>query len=103
MKESTQTLLFILAAVVSVLAASWSRPTDVTYRVDDLIGKPLFAPFETEEATAMRIVRFDEETATLREFEVAEDRGVWSIPSKGGYPADAERQMAEASTGVVGL
>lgn len=103
MKESTQTLLFILAAVVSVLAASWSRPTDVTYRVDDLIGKPLFPPFESEEATAMRIVRFDEETATLREFEVAEDKGVWSIPSKGGYPADAERQMAEASTGVVGL
>jgi hypothetical protein len=103
MKESTQTLLFILAAVVSVLAASWSRPTDVTYRVDDLIGKPLFAPFEPEEATSMRIVRFDEETATLREFEVAEEKGVWSIPSKGGYPADAERQMAEASTGVVGL
>lgn len=103
MKESTQTLLFILAAVASVLAASWSRPTDVTYRVDDLIGKPLFAPFEPEEATSMRIVRFDEETATLREFEVAEEKGVWSIPSKGGYPADAERQMAEASTGVVGL
>jgi hypothetical protein len=103
MKESTQTLLFILAAVASVLAASWSRPTDVTYRVDDLIGKPLFAPFEPEEATSMRIVRIDEETATLREFEVAEEKGVWSIPSKGGYPADAERQMAEASTGVVGL
>lgn len=103
MKESTQTLLFVFAAVASVLAASWSRPTDVTYRVDDLIGKPLFAPFESEEATAMRIVRFDEATATLREFEVAEDKGVWSIPSKGGYPADAERQMAEASTGVVGL
>jgi hypothetical protein len=103
MKESTQTLLFILAAVASVLAASWSRPTDVTYQVDDLIGKPLFAPFEPEEATSMRIVRFDEETATLREFEVAEEKGVWSIPSKGGYPADAERQMAEASTGVVGL
>lgn len=103
MKESTQTLLFILAAVASVLAASWSRPTDVTYRVDDLIGKPLFTPFEPEEATAMRIVRFDEATATAREFEVAEEKGVWSIPSKGGYPADAERQMAEASTGVVGL
>ncbi len=103
MKESTQTLLFILAAVASVLAASWSRPTDVTYRVDDLIGEPLFTPFETEEAKSMRIVRFDEDTATLREFEVAEENGVWSIPSKGGYPADAERQMAEATAGVVGL
>lgn len=103
MKESTQTLLFLAAAIVSLMAASWSRPTDVTYQVDDLIGKPLFPPFETEEAKSMRIVRFDEETATLREFEVAEEDGVWSIPSKGGYPADADRQMAEATTGVIGL
>ncbi len=103
MKESTQTLLFLVAAIAAVMAASWSRPTDVTYRVDDLIGKPLFEPFEAEQAKAMRIVRFDEETATLREFEVAEEKGVWSIPSKGGYPADALQQMAEASTGVVGL
>ncbi|TWT99074.1 hypothetical protein Pla108_00070 [Botrimarina colliarenosi] len=103
MKESTQTLLFLAAAIGSVMAASWSRPTDVTYQVDDLIGQPLFASFESEEAKLMRIVRFDEETATLREFEVAEENGVWSIPSKGGYPADAERQMAEASTGVVDL
>lgn len=103
MKESTQTVYFLIAAIASVLAASWSRPTDVTYRVEDLIGKPLFQPFETEKAKSMRIVRFDEETATLRDFEVAEDDGVWSIPSKGGYPADAERQMAEATTGVVGL
>ena len=48
-------------------------------------------------------MRFDEETATLKDFEVAEQDGVWSIPSKGGYPADAERQMAEAATGVMGL
>lgn len=103
MKESTQTLAFLGAAIASVIAASWSRPTDVTYEVDKLIGQPLFAPFETEAAKSMRIVRFDEDTATLRDFEVAEDDGVWTIPSKGGYPADADRQMAEATTGVVGL
>ena len=43
-------------------------------------------------------MRFDEDTATLREFEVAEKDGLWTIPSKEGYPADGQRQMAEAAT-----
>lgn len=103
MKESTQTLLFIAVALGSVLIATQSQPTDATYQVSEEIGKPLFAPFETEQAKSLRIVRFNEETATLRDFEVAEEDGVWTIPSKGGYPADAEDQMAEASTGVVDL
>lgn len=103
MKESTQTLLFIAAALGSMLLATQSQPTDATYEVSEEIGKPLFKAFETEQAKSLRIVRFNEETATLRDFEVAEEDGVWSIPSKGGYPADAESQMAEASTGVVDL
>lgn len=100
MKESTQTLIFIAAALGSVLIASQSTPTDATYVVDDLIGQSVSKPFKPDEAKALRIVRLNEETATLSEFEVAEDKGVWSLPSKGGYPADAERKMAEATTGV---
>ena len=46
-------------------------------------------------------MRFDEDTATLREFEVAEQDGLWSIPSKDGYPADAAKQMAEAATSLM--
>ncbi|MEQ8850047.1 DUF4340 domain-containing protein [Botrimarina sp.] len=103
MKDSTQTLLFIAAAVVAVFFAMYSQPSDATYRVDEQIGKSLFEPFEPGEATRMRIVRFDEQSATLREFEVAEEDGLWSLPSKGGYPADATAQMAAAATGVADL
>ena len=46
-------------------------------------------------------MRFDEDTATLRKFEVAEQNGLWSIPSKDGYPADAAKQMAEAATSLM--
>ena len=46
-------------------------------------------------------MRFDEDSATLREFEVAEQDGLWSIPSKDGYPADAAKQMAEAATSLM--
>lgn len=78
-----------------------SRPSDATYEVDQLIGKPLNRAFEPDEAKSLKIVRFNEESATLREFEVTEQNGVWSIPSQGGYPADAERQMGRASAGVM--
>ncbi len=101
MKESTQTLWFLAAAVGAVVLAIASRPSDATYEVSQLIGKPLNRAFEPDEAKSLKIVRFNEETATLREFEVAEQKGVWSIPSQGGYPADAERQMGQASAGVM--
>ena len=101
MKESTQTLWFLAAAVGAVVLAIASRPSDATYEVDELIGKPLDRAFEADEAKSLKIVRFNEETATLREFEVTEQNGVWSIPSQGGYPADAEQQMGQASAGVM--
>ncbi len=101
MKESTQTLWFLAAAVGTVVLAFASRPSDATYEVSQLIGKPLNRPFESDEAKSLKIIRFDEGTATLREFEVAEQNGVWSIPSQGGYPADAERQMGQATAGVM--
>lgn len=100
MKDSSQTLLFLGAAILSVFVAMYSRPTDATYEVDQQIGQTLFTPPELGEATAMRIVSFDEASATLRDFEVAEEEGVWSLPSKGGYPADATEQMAAATTGA---
>lgn len=101
MKESTQTLYFLGAAAVTVLLAIFTQPSDATFDVTQLAGKMLNEPFEPEEAKSLKIVRFDEETATLREFEVAEEEGVWSLPSKGGYPADADQQMAKASTSVM--
>lgn len=101
MKESTQTLYFLGAAVATVMLAIFTQPSDATFDVTQLAGKMLNEPFEPEEAKSLKIVRFDEETATLREFAVAEEEGVWSLPSKGGYPADADQQMAKASTSVM--
>jgi hypothetical protein len=66
--------------------------------VGSLVGETLTKKFSSaEDAKRLKIVRFDEDTATLREFEVAEEDGLWSLPSKDGYPADATRQMAEAT------
>ncbi|MEO1497550.1 MAG: DUF4340 domain-containing protein [Planctomycetota bacterium] len=101
MKESSQTLCFLGAAAAAVAIAVLTRPSDATYEVSDLIGKPLTKAFQAEEAKSLKILAFNEDTATLREFEVAEEGGVWSIPSQGDYPADADQQMAEAATAVM--
>ena len=101
MKESTQTLWFVGVAAAAVLLAFFTKPSDATFDAASLTGQLLTPTFETEQAKTLKIVKFDEESATLREFEVAEQDGVWSIPSQGGYPADAERQMAQASTAVM--
>jgi len=57
--------------------------------------------FEVEDPKRLKIVKFDQDTATTREFEVASDNGLWAIPSKQGYPADATQQMAEAATCLI--
>ncbi|MCU0713910.1 MAG: DUF4340 domain-containing protein, partial [Pirellula sp.] len=52
-----------------------------------------------------KIVKFDPNQQATVEFEVAKDSksGLWSIPSREGYPADASKQMAEAATLFIGL
>jgi hypothetical protein len=101
MNEATKTITFLGVAVAAVLLAVVTRPSTADYDVSSEKGKT-FEKFDPEQPKRMKIVKFDEPTATLREFEVAEnDDGLWSIPSKGGYPADAEQQMGEAVTGVM--
>jgi hypothetical protein len=70
--------------------------------VASLRGENLTKGFtDPGEARRLKIVEFNEAAATLREFEVAEEDGLWTIPSKNGYPADAARQMAEAATSLM--
>ena len=52
---------------------------------------------------AWRSCTFDEDTATMRPFKVAQVNGVWSIPSHSNYPADAREHMAEAATALLDL
>lgn len=101
MSEIAKTGCFVGAAVLSLLLAFISRPATTEYDAKQLIGEPLTESFEPEQARRLSILRFDEETATLKDFEVSEVDGIWTIPSKGGYPADAEQQMAKASTGIM--
>ena len=88
------------------LAAFFSKPPNEDYQPDDLVNTPLFPQFtDPATAAALEIVNFDEELARLGNFEVRRDAdtGLWTIPSHGGYPADAEEMMTDAATSLVDL
>ena len=102
MTENVKTIAFVFVGLVAIGIALLTRPTSAELDDASLVGADLTKKFESPDAAKrLRIVRFDEDTATLRDFEVAEKDGLWSIPSKDGYPADAARPMAEATTSLM--
>jgi len=102
MSENAKTITFIVVGLLAIALGLATRPSSADLDVETLVGRNLTPKFSSpEDAKRLRIVRFDEDTATLREFEVAEQDGLWTIPSKNGYPADAARQMAEAATSLM--
>lgn len=104
MNDFTKTMTFVGITVV-VLALAWfSRPAPLTGPTDDT-GQPFFAEFEDPlAATSLEIAEFDEESASPTVFRVAKSpKGVWSIPSKLDYPADAEEHLADAAASVMDL
>ncbi|TWT33599.1 hypothetical protein KOR34_34310 [Posidoniimonas corsicana] len=101
MNESSKTVTFLAVAAAACLAAYLSVPKSAEFNADDEVGRQLTKAFDVDKADRMKITRFDEDAASLSKFEVARDGNLWTIPSKGGYPADAQTQMAEARTGVL--
>ena len=104
MTEPIRTLVYVGVAAVVGLAAWVTRPSLVAIPVASEVGKPLFADFkDSDAATSLEIVQFDENTSALRAFKVAKKNGLWVIPSHDDYPADAQQQLAEAAAGLIGL
>ncbi|MFB3137800.1 MAG: DUF4340 domain-containing protein, partial [Phycisphaerales bacterium] len=103
MTETAKTGIFAAFAVAFLLIAWIARPAVPGRVALDDSGERFFAQFDPLEATSLEIVDFDEETGTARAFKVAQVNGIWSIPSHEDYPADAEKQLAEAAASVVDL
>jgi hypothetical protein len=105
--EGQKTGLFgVIGAVMLAvgLVVSWPsrEPEDMTFTP----GEELFEKFTDPLAAAsLKIVSFDEDQGQVDTFEVRRDResGVWTIPSRKGYPADAVEQMKNAANALVGL
>jgi hypothetical protein len=101
MTEPIKTIVFVVVGAVALVAAYFiDRPTQVV-NVESLVGEVLNNDFEVDAPKRLKIVRYDRQTGETRQFEVASVDGVWSIPSKQDYPADATRQMAAAANALI--
>jgi hypothetical protein len=101
MSENAKTITFVVIGLVAIVIGLVTRPSSAELDETTLVGEYLTKDLSADDAKRLRIVRFDEDTATVRDFEVAENDGLWAIPSKDGYPADAAQQMAEAATSLM--
>ncbi|MCA9240805.1 MAG: DUF4340 domain-containing protein, partial [Planctomycetales bacterium] len=102
MSEVNKTIAFAVVTCVACLAAYFSQPSSADFNVEEEVGRTIFPDFETKDAKQLKVTRFDEEHAALSAFEVAQQGALWTIPSKGGYPADAEEQMSKSVDAVRG-
>ena len=73
MNETAKTLTFLAVAAAAVLLAVVTRPSLPTSSRDDVRGQLLYPDFKDPLAVAsLEIVEFDESTATVHPFQVAE-------------------------------
>lgn len=106
MNETTRTLTFVGIAVVALIAAfvtdRASQPVELTGYEN--VGKEFYPDFQDPtQAKSLRVVSYDEDSATLKIFNVEYKNGAWRIPSHHDYPADAEDELAETATSLVGV
>ncbi len=106
MNETAKTLTFLAVAAAAVLLAVVTRPSLPASSRDDVRGQLLYPDFKDPLAVAdLEIVEFDESTATVTRFQVAEldykGKTRWVIPSHDNYPADAKEQVASAATALM--
>ncbi|MEZ6187140.1 MAG: DUF4340 domain-containing protein [Planctomycetota bacterium] len=96
MNETLKTLAFVAVAGGLVAAAVHTRDTTPsTPEVFSLQGQPFFPEFEDwSRATSLEVYDFDATKNEPQAFKVEFKDGVWRIPSKNDYPADAKDQLS---------
>lgn len=106
MDNNPQTLKFVVAAAVMLglagLTNVMTRPTPV--EGFGKVGEPFFEDFEDpNQATALRVVAYTEDTASARVFTVENKDGAWRIPSHHNYPADGKDRLANTAKTLIGV
>ena len=91
MNENTKTILFTAAALLFAAIGFATLPKTQSANTRPEIGQKIFPDFkEATDAASLEIVKFDEKIGDLEDFRVAKKNGLWVMPSKDDYPADAE-------------
>lgn len=104
MNESTKTLIALAAAAGLVATAYLTRPARITDAAFSDQGEVLFPQFQDPTAArGLQVLAYDDSAAEITPFKVEFNGSRWVIPSHHDYPADAQKNMAEAASIFVGL
>jgi hypothetical protein len=111
MNQWTKTGIFLGVALLVVLIAVFTRPSFRGTEDDGgpQVGKPLFPEFtDPVKVKSLEIVYVNTDKATsggsdVSRFKVARVEGQWVITSHKNYPADAENQIRDAATALIGV
>ncbi len=105
MNETKRTLIYVAVALVSVGTATatyyGSRPRKDAE--SSRIGTEFYPEFKfPTDAQVLRVVAYDKDTASVKEFKVEYKDGKWRIPSHHNYPADGKDRLARTAASVIG-
>ncbi|MBL8746598.1 MAG: DUF4340 domain-containing protein [Phycisphaerae bacterium] len=104
MNDLTKTIIAILVAAGLSGAVYLTRPAPVADARFSDQGQLLFPDFtDPTAAKGLQVLAYDEASAAIKPFKVEFDGTRWIIPSHHGYPADAQKNMAEAAAVFIGL
>lgn len=104
MTETNKTFIFCVTASAVALIAFISQPSALEPDFKNETGTKFFPDFDDPlRSTQLEILEYDETLGEVRTFRVAKADDIWSIPSHENYPADAEKQLAEAAAAVIDL
>lgn len=102
MTELEKTTAFGGAAVLAAAVAFGTAPSRSAPDEFFDVGETFFPEFtDSEAATSLEVVEFDEDTAAAAIFRVANRNGLWTIPSHHDYPADGAERLAETAAGMI--
>lgn len=107
MTETSKTLTYVAIAAVMAIAGIFLAPRGPRATgdgIEALIGTEFYKNFKNpSEATSIEVVSYDPATATATPFSVEYKDGLWRIPTRYNYPADAKDRLAKAAASIVGL
>ena len=116
MNEFGKTGVIAGAAVVLTALAMWMGPREVRPDMFGDQGQEFWPAFKDKEENGktveyaadkvaeLEVSEFREATSDVYQFNVKrDDKGRWTIPSHGNYPADAKDRMGKAAAMLIGL
>lgn len=105
MNEYAKTGAIAGGAVLLAWIAAMTGPRAVSHEMFKDEGEAFFPAFTDGDAVVdLEVTAFRESSSDVHKFKVTrDDKGRWTIPSHGNYPADAKDRMGKAAAMFLGL